>query len=327
MKTRTSGAIGLSALLACSGLSHAGIKTFNDSVSNNFHDAGNWTPNGVPTHDDRVVIPSGETCNVVANGATVEFTIDTMEVDGVLNIDDGITLILENDDDNVAGGGLGPSSPDDTTIDGIVNVGASSGGTLFVKMLWPTLAEHVFGGDGTLRGFDDSVIRILGGDVFTSLLGASGANGIMGSFTIDTGSSATATFNNEGRIVADNNGLIVLDQFLILDDIADAIWEVNGTCQTGFSEMQFHRAATIDGDFVTDSHACFHFFEDVKTCGALVDEFCNGLEVESGVVFSYADYVGGMFCTNPGTDPGGVVDCDNPYTYDENDPLYCAGCP
>jgi hypothetical protein len=121
MSTRRGAVAGLSALLACAGLCQADILTFQPG-SGDFYDDDNWLSsaqqNAFPSDEDRIVIPAGKTCHVVASGQMNEFTIDTMEIqwseqegDGVLNIANGITFILENDDGNVCGGGLGPSSP------------------------------------------------------------------------------------------------------------------------------------------------------------------------------------------------------------------------
>ena len=153
MNTRMSGAIGLSALLACAGVTHSDVLTFQPS-SGDFHDEDNWLHSenntGVPTHDDRIVIPDQKICDVVANGQVVSFTIDTMNIasGGTLNIDAGITLILQNDDDNIPSLG----SDDHSKVDGTLNVGhqTNGGGTLVVKAM--NDPEHVFAGNGTMLG-------------------------------------------------------------------------------------------------------------------------------------------------------------------------------
>jgi hypothetical protein len=73
---------------------------------------------------------------------------DQQNGDGVLNIDAGITLIVENDDDNIPSIG----SDDNSKVDGTLNVGhqTNGGGTLVVKAM--NDPEHVFAGNGTMLG-------------------------------------------------------------------------------------------------------------------------------------------------------------------------------
>jgi len=272
MNTRRSGVIGLSALLGCAGISPADVVTF-DVSEGDFHEPTNWNTGNMPTEEDRIVILDDQICNVVEDDGTFTFTIDTMNVQagGVLFIDDGITLILENDDDNVSGPGLGPTYPDDTTINGVVSVGTaqSGGGTLFVKMLWPTIDEHVFGGDGVLVGTGSGNLILVQEDkVFTNLLGASGSGGIFNDFTFEASSGAGAIFNNEGRVIADHGAGILFEVDLLLTDVTDGVWGVDDC----YSIMTFAESADLDGYIV-------HF-------GA--DEFGNdgggNIELEAGVI-------------------------------------------
>jgi hypothetical protein len=93
------------------------------------------------------------------------------------------------------------------------------------------------------------LIQVGEDDEFTSVLGASGSGGILNWFTIEA-ESGTATFNNEGRLIADDFTGIVLESSLILTDVAGAIWGLDHCDST----MTFRRAADLDGDVVFFGH-------------------------------------------------------------------------
>ncbi|MFE3847058.1 T9SS sorting signal type C domain-containing protein [Flavobacterium sp. LB3P45] len=65
-------------------------KTYN-STSGNWNVAANWTPNGVPTLTDDVIIPSGKTVTVTANASANNLVIIGT---GVLTVNNGITLTV-----------------------------------------------------------------------------------------------------------------------------------------------------------------------------------------------------------------------------------------
>jgi hypothetical protein len=79
------------------------VKSWNGSVSANWHDAGNWTPSGIPLADDNILIPSGTSnnCTLSTTGlvcrnltvnagatATVNSTA-SLDVYGIMTIKDG----------------------------------------------------------------------------------------------------------------------------------------------------------------------------------------------------------------------------------------------
>jgi hypothetical protein len=78
-------------------------KTWNGTFSANWHDAGNWTPSGIPLDDDNILIPSGTANNctlsttglvcrnlTVNTGATVTVNVSaSLAVYGLMTVKDG----------------------------------------------------------------------------------------------------------------------------------------------------------------------------------------------------------------------------------------------
>lgn len=344
MKKIWMSAVCASALLACDGVTIGDVLEFTADDNNDFHNPLNWEDSGgntgAPTDDDRIWIPENLVCNVVADGGTVEFTIDTMKIDedGVLNIANGVTLILENDDDNVDFG-FGPVLPDHSIVNGEVNVGSGAGGgTLHVQALWPgaTYNEHIFGGDGKVDGVGDrSVIEIGEDQIFVNQLGGAGDdNGIFNWFKFRANDGA-ATFNNEGRVVADI-GDISFESTLDLEDAVGAIWGVDD-CE---HEMKFAQSATLAGDFVmfsdddgTGSDGGGEFWLSVAnitidTSGTLVvEQSCPFQQwtLASGCTFEYETFDCSLApsscatCTNP------CDTCTGPYQVTSSETIGSCG--
>jgi hypothetical protein len=332
MNTRRSGVIGLLVMVCSAGISLGEVITFDGDTDDTWGTPANWSTNSVPGADDRAVIPNGSEFAVVIGGSD-DFTVDSLEIggDATLTIEEGGRLVLESDDAHscaLCGGDAG----DDHHINGDIVLEGTQG-TGGSTLRFESGEGHIVRGSGSILGGAPECKLAIDTDVEVTNQLATTGNGIVGSLTISGVPFSTSPHARDGAFVNDgivrsSTGKIVLSWSTGLDDTSDGEWLVEGNCGAGFvGTMEFRRAALLDGDFIPGPDGCFHFFEDVSTCGALVDEFCIGLEVESGVVFSYADYLGGMLCFNPGTDPGGDIDCNNPYTYDENDPPYCASCP
>jgi hypothetical protein len=84
------------------------IKTFNQSQSTNWHRLENWTPTGVPTIDDDVLIPTGKTCIIYASNA--EAATVEIEAGGTLFITAAQILKIRTPND--------PSDPPTMTVNG-----------------------------------------------------------------------------------------------------------------------------------------------------------------------------------------------------------------
>ena len=81
----------------------ATAKTWTGSTSSNWNTDGNWSPSGIPTSSDCVVIPSGVTNNPIISGTNLNFYAYTLTVNdnasltvqstNTLNMTNGITVL------------------------------------------------------------------------------------------------------------------------------------------------------------------------------------------------------------------------------------------
>jgi len=101
----------------------ADVTTFTAS-NGDWNVATNWD-NGIPTDEDRAVIPANKICTIPESYAAVADTIE-VEADGILNINGSGSLTLDNSGDNI------PTDPDHSQVDGTVNLTASSAVLKFV---------------------------------------------------------------------------------------------------------------------------------------------------------------------------------------------------
>ncbi|MFM9994408.1 MAG: hypothetical protein ACKVU4_01260 [Phycisphaerales bacterium] len=293
---RTPRIVSLGVIALLNGTAFAGIKTFTAASSGgttgNWNVAGDWSPNGVPTEADRVVIPTGKHCKVnidtaVADTVEVQTTGDT---NGVLQILGDQKLTLDNDNDNI-----GATDPDDSIINGTFIVGDSStGGTLvFAENI------HTVSGGGTIAGLKQSTIQIAATRTLTNKLADTG-KGIRGELVIEglTG-SPNGQFVNHG-LVETSGGLLTLASTTILSDNEDAVWSLR--CG---GVMRFDREALdLLGDFTgysTNDVGSFTFNQSVVTCGTYTRND-GGIVVAANKTFTYRYFAGGtMSCTNPGS--------------------------
>lgn len=299
----------------------AGVKTM--TTSGNFNVGTNWSPSGVPGAGDRIVIPSTKTCTVTADA-----TVDTMDVEGTLDIEPGVTLTLENDNHNDCPGGGTPGhqcGPDDSEVSGAVQLflDDDEGGVLFFDA-----EDHVVSGTGSIWGqsADHCFIQIEGDLVLTNQL-ATALKGIRGSLTIDGLSGSTdGMLINEGIVEAES--IIVVNA--VIDDIEGALW-ITGCKDT----MHFKQGSTdLEGDFTEDDNdflggpGTFRFDLDIKTCGAY-RRSGGAIDVATDVVFQFVEFedltgIGGS-CGNPGTPLNNPPNCSLPYEVDA-DVAACVMC-
>lgn len=305
MKIMTS--IASACAIACMTASaEATNKTFTPSGNSGvWNDANNWSPNGVPTNNDNVVIPSGKTCNVDVTNAAAQ----TMEVYGNLHVQPGKKLSLDLSNANV---------PLDSFVDagGIVLLQHDMTGDGTLAFFQGT---HTVSGGGRIEGQDEGcVIEIGAGNVLTNELDARG-EGIRGSLTIRGLTHAGAingTFINRGLVEA--VGHLTLHADTILDDDDTALWKAV-SCKT---VLQFDRQALgLDGDFELGCGSRFLFNASIRTCGTLIYN-AIGIDVENSSTFQYAHFTGTQ--SNPGSATPPVT-CANPWTVSADD--CCCVCP
>lgn len=296
-------------VLGVSSLSGADVVTFQPGGgSGSWHDAGNWSSNSVPDGDDRVVIPSGKTCNVDADA-----TADTMDVQGTLNIEPGRTLTLENNTENLIP--VTPDEPDHSIVDGTVNLrfGSSSGSTL----AFTEAATHIVSGTGKIVGETTACrITIVAHKTFVNQL-ATDDNGIRGAMVIEglADVSLTGTFRNEGIVYANGKG-IILASTTILEDIEGAQWE----SRCGY--LEFNREALdLNGDFqALDEPGILTFNQSIRTCGTYIRDYCGAITLAEGKTFKYAQYSSaGNSCENPAQSGSGSGDCSSFFTVSESE--------
>jgi hypothetical protein len=133
---------------------HADVLTFRQNTiedgvykwsnANNWLDSGSQT--GVPMTDDRAVIPSNCICTIYDPNAVA----DTISVGGILDIQAGQTLTLDNDYDNLGGG----AGTDNSSVTGTVNLKGSGSALGFIDN------NHQISGGGKIVGWhNDAEIR------------------------------------------------------------------------------------------------------------------------------------------------------------------------
>jgi hypothetical protein len=277
------------------------VKTF-VPTSGNFHDGGNWSPSGVPGPSDRIVIGTGQVCTVTADA-----TVDTLFISaddgggGQLVIQAGITLTLENNNDNVAG------SPDNSIVDGQILLEGSSisGAALFIKV-----ASHTISGVGEIYGqWESCEIKI---EDMLTLTNQLSTLGMRGAFTIQGYSVSNipqpGNFVNDGIVEVHHPSLtsfarVILGNFVTVDDTQAALWYVHA-CK---GSMVFrYQSLFLEGDFLNDSVApgSFVFEQSVKTCGTYTRN-AGGITFSANKYFKYAAFGGGLSgCGNPGSVSG-----------------------
>ncbi|MFM9996289.1 MAG: G8 domain-containing protein [Phycisphaerales bacterium] len=274
----------------------ATTKTFVPS-SGIWNDVNNWSPSGLPTVNDNVVIPGGKVCNVDITTATAQ----TMEVYGTLNIQPGKKLTLDLYTSNV---------PLDSIVDGIVTLVHDNTGFGTLTFAQGT---HTVTGDGRIAGQEVTcTIEVGSSSILTNELAGSG-EGIRESLTIRglTASGQTnGTFVNQGLVEA--VGHLTLHADTILDDDGTGLWKAV-SCKT---VLQFDRQALgLDGDFQLGCGSKFLFNASIKTCGTLIYN-STGIDVENSATFQYAAFSGSQ--ANPGSATPPVT-CNNPWTVSADD--------
>jgi hypothetical protein len=174
--------------------------TWDGETDDDWGTAANWNPNGVPTADDRAIIPDGSDFTVVVSG---DFTVDSIEIgtDVTLTIETGNTLTLENDDINRCT--ICPNNfPDHHHIGGVLEVEALATLEFVIE---PT---HVLMGDGHINGQIDLNLNLsqlsidFDVEVINELANSDG--GIRGNMTFHGATSSGHTngaFTNYGSVV------------------------------------------------------------------------------------------------------------------------------
>jgi hypothetical protein len=228
--------------------------------------------NRVPGPDDRVVICSGQECDVAA-----DTTWDTVDVDGQLDIASNVTLTLQNDDDNL-GGGIGS---DNSNVDGTINL-LGGGSTLSFT------SDHSVSGSGSIVGYSNTaVIEIADSQTLTNTAAIEGPCRIIPA-TFPCGASGT-TFVNNGAVCANAAGTLEVAPDSI--GVSSGDWCVS-TSASAIMWINASSAGTHSGN-VCVSNGTFDIDYDFSTSGSLC--FTAGMiSTANGVTFSAA---GGGSCT------------------------------
>jgi hypothetical protein len=316
--------LGVAVVAAMNSVTGADIFTFDGSNSTDFNDPENWDQNAVPDDGDRIVIPADKLCEVMADGETTEFTVDTFEIQsdpngiltpGDLRINPGITLIVENDDKNITCNP--PPAPscaqyDAYLVNGTVTL-ASQGGSAGT-LVFTSSALHVIGGEGEIVGQIGAVVSIDADVVVRNALDVE-SGGFFGDMLIDgvegTGGSADGAFDNFGRVEAGTLQIIQLSYTTLVGDAEGALWKTDDC-----GKLQFDAdAPDLLGDFALGDCGNLEINAWVRTCGTLSVTY-NELQLDcsynivigpySGAVFEYVTF-----------SPSG---CDNPADVVPEDP-------
>lgn len=270
-----------------------------------------------PNHDDRIIVPAGMTCSVVAYQETAAWTVDSIQVDadesaeGSLVIVPGATLVVENDDQNCGSSGSAPASTlyDHHHIDGtiaIVGAAGSAGSLVF------GVSPHTIDGDGTIIGIDldgqgQATIEIDDTKLTNAMNTQDG--GIRGDLRIVNG-FGDAVFRNEGLVAADH-GELSLGGNLDLEDTGGAYWVALSQCSMLTFRHEEPNLKGVIGD-VGGEPSILRFEASIHTSFAFAYYDCGAIEIasENSPVFQYCFYFTEA-CQNPAD--GGAFGCSNPF--------------
>jgi phage baseplate assembly protein gpV len=233
--------------------------------------------NDIPGADDRAIICSTAWCYLDA-----DITVDTINVQGLLNIGPCCTLTLENDNDNLGGG----AGNDHSQIDGEVYLksnGACCAALVFMGN------DHVLGTNapGSIIGTDSCCEIVLDSDNLDLISNIT----IRGALTItQSGGRSNTGFENDGEVHADTAGMLKIAENLIGD--SSGLWCVSNSNAT--LKIDAPSAGAHSGN-VCVSAGTLHICDTFTTTGCL--NFTGGMiVVDIGETFSAT-------CTAPSTDP------------------------
>ena len=258
-------------------------------------------------------IPPDKTCYVEDDYTIDSFVIEKDGGDiGVLIIEEGNTLSVENDEDQCA---TCSEQDIDHIVDGEMII-EDDAALVFLD------EDHLIEGTGAITGeTTDSTFQVNAGAEVTSQLAVADM-GIRGSLDMVGGPTGAAArvFINEG-LVFSPGGHINLGPTLDLEDIQGAVWMVACGDPDGLGlqsgEMQFKRQELgLLGDFREPRNEPGEFIFDasVKTCGTYFRWGCGGITINNSSTFSYASFDGGSIpCPNPKDVDGTEDDCEDPW--------------
>jgi hypothetical protein len=252
-----------------------------DGTPGNWNVAANWfddncethtSAGAVPTASDRAVICSGQVCNVDAVDNTT--TVDTLDVQGTLNIAPNDTLTVQNNDDN----GTGGAGDNHSVVDGTLNLEKEDAEppTTFGKLSF-TINDHQITGSGSIVGAHDSCQILLS----SNNLDLTSSVTISGALAITSGASTTSFVNSSpGLVYANANGTLEISP--------DSIGDSSGSWQVGNDPgamlwINASSAATHDGS-VTVGAGELNIDYTFRTTGHYT-QTGGELDVASGVTF------------------------------------------
>jgi hypothetical protein len=290
------------------------------ALTGDFHNALNWTPTGVPSSQDRIAIPTGHVCYVLASA-----TVDTANIETGAKVwvqasssSGNVTLTLVNSANNIGG------FPDNSLIDGVLECSGGGGSNAHLYFQ----GSHTVAGNGSIEMGGGEIV-INDSKTLTSDL-AQASSGIRGGFTMRSlglTQVKRAVFRNRGMVAA--TGDITFESNLDLTDVHGALWGVG--CK---QEVTFKRNAPfLQGDFfplhVTRCGGFWRFEAAVATCGSYTRGY-GGLYVIHDGAFMYKDFIATpgvpSSCDNPGVNGPGTTDCTDLWEVAQGNYGYCCTC-
>ncbi|MCX5650800.1 MAG: hypothetical protein NTU45_05355, partial [Planctomycetota bacterium] len=218
--------LGLMSVLGIGASAHAVEKTWDGGAGTaNWHDAANWSPDGIPAAADDVVIGSGP-AEVVYTSTAGDRTVATLSCSTVLRITSGTLRVSSGGTISgrltMTGGSFCPGFSSGTPLDltgtnnSVANATLLCGTLRVASGATLSLASSTISGalvnDGTVTMSGSQTVTLgVGGSVLNrgewSMSSASGQNCTLSG---NGGSSATVTFTNEGTLRATGAGVKIL---------------------------------------------------------------------------------------------------------------------
>jgi hypothetical protein len=277
-----------------------GQKTWDGGAStNNWGDANNWNPNGLPAITDAVTLINNTTVNVTANASCASITFPSTNSNNItLNINTGITLSVTGAVTiNRGNNGLNTLA----TGSGILNAGSivfgGAGGTarhfLTISTGTVTVAGNVTGTGGSgspTITFTGSGLLKLGGSIFTEA---------EGTFTASTGSVEyyAAGAQTVGDLTYNNLTLSGSGAKTITGATVNGILSMEGAATATGTVTGYGAAATLQYKGNTTQTTGTEFPATFSGTGGVIIDNTNGVTLGASKTITRLSLTSGILAT------------------------------
>ena len=253
-------------------------KTWDGSSSNNWNTASNWTPSGVPTESDAVIIPDNFSVTVNTAAVCASLTINGGGNDNTITINSGQSLTVSgaitigagtgNNDDKIISVGSGTLScasiimaaTNDDSRDCEITISTGTVNVTGDITMNGTAARNAirFSGAGTLNVGGDVAA---GGDIILSsaTAGLVNYNGITGDQLVKSDSYADITFSGGASKSIATGGIIITDVATFTNGIVNSSSTNSITFNDNSTTTGANDASFVNGPIIKVGNDAFDF--------------------------------------------------------------------